>query len=78
MTFQDYVSSHTNNLRVKFLIKRHHVTEYTSFNRMCGCGGIGKRSISEIEQLQQDYIKTFDVAYQQVIDSIRKRKEISY
>ena len=71
MTFQEYVARHTDNERVKFLIKRHHITEYTSFKHMCGCNGIGRHSICEIEQLQQDYIKTFDVAYQQVIHYIR-------
>ena len=70
MTFQDYALQHAS-VRVFYGIKKCGINEYTSFKHMCGCGGIGKHSISEIERLQQDYIKTFDVAYQQVIQYIR-------
>ena len=71
MTFQEYVARHTENERVKFLIKRHHITEFTPYSHVIQCGGVGRHTAPIIEQLQQDYIKTFDGAYQQVIHYIR-------
>ena len=70
MTFQDYASTHAS-LRVITLIDYFDITEYTPYSHIIKCGGIGQRSAQDIEQLQQDYIKTFDVAYQQVIQYIR-------
>lgn len=69
MTFQDYASTHAS-ARVNVLIKRFGITEYTPYSRINLRGEIAQ----DIEQLQQDYIKTFDVAYQQVIESIRKEE----
>ena len=74
MTFQEYVSNHKVSARAFYGIHRYGITEYTPSSLISLCGGIGKQAKMEIEQLQQDYIKTFDVAYQQVIESIRNRE----
>ena len=66
MTFQDYASSHASP-RVNNTIKLCNITEYTPYSRINLRGEIAQ----DIEQLQQDYIKTFDGAYQQVIHYIR-------
>ena len=71
MTFQEYASNKKVSVRALYGIRKCGINEYSSFKHICGCGGIGRHSICEIEQLQQDYIKTFDVAYQQVIHYIR-------
>ena len=76
MTFQDYASNHKISARAFYGIHRYRITEYTPSRHISLCGSIGKQTKMEIEQLQQDYIKTFDVAYQQVIESIRNRKEV--
>lgn len=67
MTFQDYASTHASE-RTNVLIKRFGITEYTPYSRINLRGEIAQ----DIEQLQQDYIKTFDVAYQQVIEYVRE------
>ena len=71
MTFQEYASANTTNERVIVLIRRYRITEFTPYSHVIQCGGVGRHTATIIEQLQQDYIKTFDGAYQQVIQYIR-------
>ncbi len=71
MTFQEYASANTTNERVISLIRRYRITEFTPYSHVIQCGGVGRHTTPIIEQLQHDYIKTFDVAYQQVIQYIR-------
>ena len=71
MTFNQYVLTHGSK-RALHLVMRYGITEYTAYHKIISGGGIGKHSAMDIEQLQQDYIKTFDVAYQQVIAYVRE------
>ena len=77
MTFQEYVSNHKVSVRALYGIRKCGINEYSSSHAISVIRGIGRDAKNEIEQLQQDYIKTFDVAYQQVIKSIRNRKEVN-
>jgi hypothetical protein len=71
MTFQEYVSNQKVSVRAYNGISKYRITEYTPFIKIIQSATIGRHSSSEIEQLQKNYIKTFDVAYQQVIEFIR-------
>lgn len=75
MTFQDYALQHAS-VRAFYGIRNNGITEYSSSHAISVIRGIGRDAKNEIEQLQQDYIKTFDVAYQQVIESIRRKEVI--
>lgn len=70
MTFNQYILTHGSK-RALHLVMRYGITEFTPYSHVIQCGGIGRHSSRDIEQLQQDYIKTFDGAYQQVIHYIR-------
>ena len=72
MTFVEYVANQNPSIRVFNSIHHYRITEYTPHSQIIQCRTVGKHSAMDIEQLQQDYIKTFDVAYQQVIQYIRR------
>ena len=71
MTFLQFAESKQAGVRILNGISKYRITEYTPYQHLIMCGGIGRHSAMDIEQLQQDYIKTFDVAYQQVIQYVR-------
>lgn len=71
MTFLQFAESKQAGVRVLNSIHHCGITEYTPHSQIIQCRTVGKHSVRDIEQLQQDYIKTFDVAYQQVIQYIR-------
>lgn len=73
MEFREYVSQHAS-VRAFYGIRNNGITEYSSSHTISVIRGIGRDAKNEIEQLQQDYIKTYDVAYQQVLEYIRNRE----
>lgn len=76
MTFLEYVTQSNCSMRASMLIIRHAITETTPYIQLVTRRGIGRHTLVEIETLQRDYTKMFDVAYQQVIQYIRNRKEV--
>lgn len=74
MTFLEFAMSRDISIRGYSAIKNRHVTETTSYDYLKTFSGIGRRTIAELVQFQQDYIKTYDVAYQQVLEYIRNRE----
>lgn len=79
-SFLQFAASQNASVRAYNAIKRFCVCEYTPYEYMehfMVCYR-GRKIATEIINLQTAYVKTFDVAYQQVIEYIKEMRGVKY